>query len=417
MSDHHHDHNHEYECEHEHCCGIHTKKKWLIYLTAIALGITCGLSGISFLEQIGKYCSEIFIRIFRCISMPIISLSVIVALSGYGSNGSMNRVWKKTLKYTLATTMTAAIVTSLIYILISPSNVGMNFSAESADKLIATDYSKYLLEIIPDNIIGAFTEHKVLSVLLISVIIGLSIRSMEESDAKQTIKSFFTGLHNIFFTITKFIVKVLPIGLFGFITVSILELDGSDDLGGMGKYFFVMIVANLVQGLIILPAILASKRINPLKTFKAMMPALSVAFFAKSSSGALPISMNSAETNLGVKKEISRFVFPLCMTVNANGCAVFIYATVIYIMQNYGIEITHTTMLTWILISTLAAVGNAGIPMGCFFLSASLLSSMDIPMPLLGMILPIYSVVDMLETSLNVWSDSCVTTIVDRETN
>ena len=78
-------------------------------------------------------------------------------------------------------------------------------------------------------------------------------------------------------------------------------------------------------------------------------------------------------------------------------------------------ELKFQALLTWILISTLAAVGNAGIPMGCFFLSASLLSSMDIPMPLLGMILPIYSVVDMLETSLNVWSDSCVATIVDKE--
>ena len=125
--------------------------------------------------------------------------------------------------------------------------------------------------------------------------------------------------------------------------------------------------------------------------------------------------MNVLEKDLGVKKEISRFVLPLCTTINMNGCAAFIFTTVIYIMQNYGIEISGFTLITWILISTLAAVGNAGIPMGCFFLSASLLSSMDIPMPLLGMILPIYSVVDMLETSLNVWSDSCVATIVDKE--
>ena len=100
-----------------------------------------------------------------------------------------------------------------------------------------------------------------------------------------------------------------------------------------------------------------------------------------------------------------------------NGCAAFIFTTVIYMMQNYGIEISGYTIITWILISTLAAVGNAGVPMGCFFLSASLLSSMDVPMPLLGMILPIYSVIDMLETSLNVWSDSCVASVVDSESN
>ena len=408
------DHGH---CNCESCCGIHSPKKWLFYLTAIILGVICGLSGISVLEQIGKYCSEIFIRIFRCISMPIISLSVIVALSGYGAEKSMNRVWKKTLKYTITTTITAAIVSAILYLLISPSNVGMNFDELSQDKLISTDYSKYILEIIPDNILGAFSEHKVLSILLISVIIGISIRFIEDFDARKTLKSFFNGLHSIFFTITKFIVKILPVGLFGFITVSVMELKEGMDVNGMGKYFLVVILANIVQGAIVLPLLLASKKINPMKNFKAMMPVLSLAFFSKSSSGTLPFSIETAETKLGIKKEISHFVLPLCTTINMNGCAAFIFTTVIYIMQNYGIEITGMTLVTWILISTLAAVGNAGIPMGCFFLSASLLSSMNIPMPLLGMILPIYSVVDMLETSLNVWSDSCVTTIVDKETN
>ena len=396
------------------CCK-QSSKKFLFYVIAISLGVFCGLSGIEILGQIGKYCSEIFIKIFRCISMPVISLSVIVALSGYGSDKSMNQIWKKTLKYTLGTTIIAATVSAVLYLIISPSNVGMGFDASHSDKILNANYSKYLLDIIPDNILSAFSEHKVLSVLLISVIIGISIRSIENIESKKSVKSFFDGLHNIFFTITKFIVKVLPIGLFGFITVSVMELNGGLDLNGMGKYFLVIILSNLVQGIVILPIWLASKRINPIGTFKAMLPALSIAFFSKSSSGALPISMESAETNLGIKKEISRFVLPLCTTINMNGCAAFIFTTVIYIMQNYGIEITNLTILTWIIIATIAAIGNAGVPMGCFFLSASLLSSMDIPMPLLGMILPIYSVVDMVETALNVWSDSCVVTVVNKD--
>jgi len=84
-------------------------------------------------------------------------------------------------------------------------------------------------------------------------------------------------------------------------------------------------------------------------------------------------------------------------------------------MQNNGFVITPTVMLPWIFIATLAAVGNAGVPMGCFFLSASLLSSMNVPLELMGMILPIYSVIDMLETALNVWSDSCVAVAVNQD--
>jgi Na+/H+-dicarboxylate symporter len=98
-----------------------------------------------------------------------------------------------------------------------------------------------------------------------------------------------------------------------------------------------------------------------------------------------------------------------------NGCAAFIFITVIYLMQNAGVDISAGTMAVWIFIATLAAIGNAGVPMGCYFLAMSLLASMDIPVMLMGLILPIYAVIDMLETSLNVWSDSCVATMVNRD--
>jgi len=151
------------------------------------------------------------------------------------------------------------------------------------------------------------------------------------------------------------------------------------------------------------------------RVFKGMSQALVVAFFSKSSAGTLPVTMNCTESNLKVRSSVSRFVLPICTTINMNGCAAFILVTVIYLMQNAGADITPMMMLTWILISTIAAVGNAGVPMGCFFLSASLLASMNVPIILMGVILPIYAVIDMVETTLNVWSDSCVCTMVNKD--
>jgi Na+/H+-dicarboxylate symporter len=125
--------------------------------------------------------------------------------------------------------------------------------------------------------------------------------------------------------------------------------------------------------------------------------------------------MDAAEKNLGISRGISRFVFPLCTAINMNGCAAFILTTVIYVMQNCGIEIGLSTLLQWIFISTVAAIGNAGVPMGCFFLSMSLLTSMDVSIDLLWLILPFYGLIDMGETALNVWSDACVTQVVDKK--
>ena len=393
------------------------QRSHIYYGIAILLGLVAGLLNVPFINTVSRTCSEIFIRIFKLISMPIVSLSVIIALSCYGSGTNTSAIWKKTLFYTTLTTLLAASVAAVLYVIISPPSVAISTSDINQEVVTnnSAGYLKYFLEIIPDSISKAFMEHKVLSVLLISAIFGLAIRTLEDSDVKNTITNFFKGLHNIFFLITKFLVKILPIGLFGFISVSITEINNGFDFKGMGKYFLVIILANLVQGIVILPSLLAIKRINPLNTFKGMAPALSVAFFSKSSSGTLPVTIQSAENNLNINPRVSKFVLPLCTTINMNGCAAFIFSTVIYVMQNNGLSIDFLSIISWILISTLAAIGNAGVPMGCFFLSASLLSSMNVPIELLGITLPFYSVLDMLETSLNVWSDSCVANIVDKQ--
>lgn len=84
-------------------------------------------------------------------------------------------------------------------------------------------------------------------------------------------------------------------------------------------------------------------------------------------------------------------------------------------MQNAGIELTMGTMIAWLFIAVLAAVGNAGVPMGCYFLTLSLMSSTGAPIGLLGIILPIYTIIDMIETAENVWSDSAVCAMVDHD--
>ena len=193
------------------------------------------------------------------------------------------------------------------------------------------------------------------------------------------------------------------------------DLASGVELGGLGVYFAAVLTANFVQMLVILPLVLLARGLNPLKVAKAMLPALTVAFFSKSSAGTLPVTMASAENRLGVRRPVSRFVLPICTTINMNGCAAFILLTVVYLMQNAGADITLGTLIVWILISTLTAVGNAGVPMGCFFLSASLLAGMNVPILLMGVILPFYAVVDAIETALNVWSDSCVAAMVDHD--
>ncbi|MBR3623550.1 MAG: cation:dicarboxylase symporter family transporter, partial [Selenomonadaceae bacterium] len=177
----------------------------------------------------------------------------------------------------------------------------------------------------------------------------------------------------------------------------------------------VVLGGNLIQFFIVLPLIMVLRGLNPIYVFRQMSPALAVALFTKSSAGTLPVTLASAERNLKVNPSVSRFVLPICTTINMNGCAAFILVTSLFVMQNAGIELTIGTMISWLFISVFAAIGNAGVPMGCYFLTLSLMSSIGAPLGLMGIILPVYSIIDMVETAENVWSDSTVCAITNHE--
>ncbi|WP_131781827.1 dicarboxylate/amino acid:cation symporter [Legionella gresilensis] len=386
-----------------------------LYSLMIILGLLSGWSGSPELKALGLFISDVFIRIFKCISLPIIALSIIVTLSSYRTDGSMRSVWRRAMTYTLGTTFVAATISCLLYISIKPGLIESFTQPVLSKDNNQLTYLSYISHLIPSNILSPFLEQQVLGVLLIGIIFGVAIRFIPEPESRQAITSFFKGAHGMFMVITSWIIRIIPLGLYGFITTTMIQLRDGMTIKGIGEYLLIIILANLIQGFIILPLWLKSQGIKPFKAMKGMLPALSVAFFSKSSVGTLPVTMETAEKNLAVKPEVSRFVLPLCTSLNMNGCAAFIFATVIYLMQNHGIVISLPSMALWVVIATVAAIGNAGVPMGCFFLSASLLASMNVPITLMGIILPFYSLIDMLETALNVWSDSCVAKVVDEK--
>lgn len=400
-------------------CAAHLQKKNfifstpLIYALMIGLGIASGMSDSAFLNGIGLLVSDLFIKIFKCISLPIISLSIIVTLANYKTDGIMKNIWHRTIKYTFATTIVAATISCLLYIIIHPSTVQVTLDATTSKSINNLGYLGYLTNIIPTNLLSPFLDQQVMGVLLLSIVIGFAVRQIPEESSRETITLFFKGAHGMFLVMTRWIITLIPLGLFGFITSTVVQLRSGMDIKGIGQYLLIIVLANLIQGFVILPLWLKMNGVKPFKAMRAMLPALSVAFFSKSSVGTLPVTMNTIEKNLQVQPQISRFVLPLCTSINMNGCAAFIFATVIYLMQNHGMPVSYATMGLWVFVATIAAIGNAGVPMGCFFLSVSLLSSMNVPITLMGVILPFYGLIDMLETALNVWSDACVTKVVN----
>ena len=391
----------------------------ILYVVAIVLGLINGFYGSNFWIQSGEFISTIFIRLFRFIAVPIIAVSIIATLSQISRSSESGRIFRHSVFYTLLTTILAATLAAVLFKIFAPANVTLTDTAQASSAISGIQgksYFDYITSVVPDNAIAPFLSANVLSVLLIAAAVGIAIAKLpQDSREQQVLMAFFGGLQSVLFTLVGWIIMVLPLGIFGFFTVLAKEINAGVAVGGLGTYFATVLSANFIQMLIVLPALLLLRGINPIRVFKGMLPALTVAFFSKSSAGTLPVTMRCSEVNLGVKPAVSRFVLPMCTTINMNGCAAFILITVVYLMQNAGVDITWTTLAVWIFIATIAAVGNAGVPMGCFFLSASLLASMNVPILLMGVILPFYAVIDAIETTLNVWSDSNVAVLVHKD--
>ena len=391
----------------------------VLYVVAIVLGLINGFYGSEIWIQTGEFISTIFIRLFRFIAVPIIAVSIIATLSQISRSTESGRIFRHSVFYTLLTTILAATLAAILFELFAPANVTLSDTTQASEAIAGIkgkSYFDYITSVVPDNAIAPFLSANVLSVLIIAAAVGIAIAKLpHDSREQRVLMAFFSGLQSVLFTLVSWIIMILPLGIFGFFTVLAKEINAGVAVGCLGTYFATVLSANFIQMLIVLPAILLLRGINPIRVFKGMLPALTVAFFSKSSAGTLPVTMRCSEVNLGVKESVSRFVLPMCTTINMNGCAAFILITVVYLMQNAGVDITWTTLAVWIFISTIAAVGNAGVPMGCFFLSASLLASMNVPILLMGVILPFYAVIDAIETTLNVWSDSNVAVLVHKD--
>ena len=254
-----------------------------------------------------------------------------------------------------------------------------------------------------------------LSLLLLAFAIGIGLSKLPESENKAVVVKGLLGLQDLLFLLIHWLIWTLPLGIVAFSAQLSAQVSAGVVADSIGKYVLVVLGGNVIQFFVVLPLFLLIKGMNPLHVLGRMMPAVLMALFTKSSAATLPVTMETAEKRLGIKKNVARFVLPICTTINMNGCAAFILVTSLFVMQQDGTELSLGTILLWLLISVVSAVGNAGVPMGCFFLTLSLMSGIGAPVAVLGIILPIYTIIDMVETAENVWSDSCVAAAVNRD--
>ena len=390
-------------------------EKTILWIGALVVGAALGLLGLEWLNAVMDFVATVYTRLFQLLAVPTIVLAVITTFATFGSKGS-GHIFGRTLIYTLLTTFAAAAVGALLYVVVAPSSLpeGSTIAVEAPMGAVGgASYVDHLISIIPNNIVKPFLEGNVLSLLLLAFAIGIGLSKLPESENKAVVVKGLLGLQDLLFLLIRGLIWTLPLGIVAFSAQLSAQVSAGVIADSIGKYVLVVLGGNVIQFFVVLPLFLLARGLNPIHVLNKMMPAVLMALFTKSSAATLPVTMDTAENRLGVRKNIARFVLPICTTINMNGCAAFILVTSLFVMQNGGTPLTWTTILLWIIVSVVSAVGNAGVPMGCYFLTLSLMSGIGTPVAVLGIILPIYTIIDMVETAENVWSDSCVTAMVN----
>jgi Na+/H+-dicarboxylate symporter len=233
-------------------------------------------------------------------------------------------------------------------------------------------------------------------------------------ELSEHLYKFWDGVFNVMMRMTEWIMMFAPIGVFGLVAGVVAE-TGFEAGRPLAIFALTVLAALLIHTFLTLPLFIrVFGGVVPWKMFPAMAPAMLTAFSTASSSATLPVTMDCVEKNLGVSNKVSSFVLPLGATVNMDGTALYECVAAMFIAQAYGLELSFATQFTIVLVALLTSIGVAGIPAASLVAISIILAAIGLPVEGIGLILAVDRILDMMRTSVNIFSDSCGAVVVGR---
>jgi len=381
--------------------------------------------GVSFLAMF-DFVGTMFLNALKMIIVPLITSSIIVGVAGIGSGGNLGALGGKTLLFYATTTLAAILVGLVIINMVQPGisdgqPAGEMLALEAdiadiSDKVEGRglgDVAAVFLRMIPPNVLEAAVNGNMLGLIFFAILFGYFMTHLAHQFA-EPLFNFWNGVFHVMMSMTEFIMKFAPIGVFGLVA-EVMATAGFSAAKPLAIFALCVLLALSVHALITLPGLLRFVgKVKPYKTMAGVSPAMLTAFSTASSSATLPITMDSLEDNIGVSNKVSSFVLPLGATVNMNGTALYECAAAVFLAQAYGLELSFVVQFTIVVTALLTSIGVAGVPSASLVAIAIILAAVGLPVEAIGVLMVFDRVLDMCRTSVNVWGDACCATIVAR---
>ena len=393
--------------------GMQLWKQIFLALTAgLIIGVALNMSGNADIATSIKPVGDLFIRGIKMLIVPLIFVSLVTGVASLQNLSTMGRISIKTFVLYLATTAVAITIGLGLAVLFQPG-VGVDLgTAAAVSAKTAPTLTETILGLVPTNPVAAFAEGNVLQIIVFAIFVGLAITLA--GDAAKPVRAFFDSAAEVMYKLTSIIISFAPYGVFA-LMVWVAGAYGMDVLAPLAKVIALVYVGCVVHAALVYAGLIKFvARLNPVRYFQGSIEPVMVAFTSTSSSGTLPVTMMSAERNLGVSRSVSSFVLPLGATINMDGTALYQGVCAVFIAQAYGVDLTTGQYLTIVLTATLASIGTAGVPGAGLIMLSLVLASVGLPLEGVAIIAGIDRILDMARTALNVAGDCAVSCVIAR---
>jgi proton glutamate symport protein len=447
--------------------GIRTKDwlafwRWEIHwqaLLGIAVGALLGyLSGAVFAPGAGSIAArwdmqlyglfgDLFMNALRMLVVPLVMTAIVSAIASLGQMQGFARMGGKTVLFYLGTGSIAILVGVALVNVIAPGEqselsaaeavaaASAAGSAEAAQMAELTQKTSghglesmlgVFRELIPRNVVEAMAGAQMLGLITFSLLLGFLVTRLE-GRRKEVMLAFWEGAYEVMIRMTFVVLRFLPLGVACLIARTAADTfaagNALERLLQLAMFALTVVLGLAAHALVVLPLVLLLvARVNPLRHYRAMLPALLTAFSTSSSAATLPMTIECMEQRAGVSKRVTSFVLPLGSTVNTDGTALYECVAVMFLAQLSGISLDFGTQLLIVMLALLTSIGVAGIPSASLVAIVIILNAVNdnlpagqsIPLEALAVILVIDRLLDMCRTTVNVLGDSVGAVVVAR---
>ncbi|RUO21171.1 dicarboxylate/amino acid:cation symporter [Aliidiomarina iranensis] len=387
---------------------------WQRVLGGFVLGALLGF----FLADVGvamQPLGQLFVRAIQMLVAPLVLFAIVSSITSMGNQANLGRLAGKTVGLFLFTALIASTIGLAVgtFLDLTPS-IELT-AAETVERNIPP-FSQVLLSVIPTNPFAALAEGKVLQIIFFAALLGVAINGLKEK--AEPAKQFFQGGAEIMYQITRYVLELTPIGVFG-LMAWVVGSYGIEMLLPLGKFIVAIYLACILHIVFVYGSLVRfGAKVKPWQFFRAIFPTQLIAYSTSSSFGTLPSTLKTTTERLGVEKKYASFSLPLGATINMDGCGgIYPAIAAIFIAHLYGIPLGVMEYGIIMLTATLASIGTAGVPGSAMVMLTVTLSAVGLPLEGIAFIAAIDRIIDMMRTATNVTGDMAVSLVVAKSEN